>query len=260
MGPEPTEFPEPIDRIAPTIRPSRRAVMRQDWSLLLFLHWEIPAEQLRPLVPAGLELDLYQGKAFVGLIPFTMSGVRPVGVPPIPFFSRFHETNVRTYVHVAGRDPGVWFFSLDAANPLAVILARAWYHLPYHHARMSVTRDSPGSGTAPGAISYSSDRLRPGPRPASCAVRCVPKGPVAPAESGTLEHFLAERYLLYAAHRGRLFRGQVHHTPYPLQAADVTALDESLLAAAGILRPDVPPIAHFSQGVRVEVFPLTSVS
>jgi uncharacterized protein YqjF (DUF2071 family) len=257
MFPERTESPDPIDRLGPTTRPPRRAVMRQDWSLLLFLHWDVPAEQLRPLLPPGLELDLYRGRAFVGLVPFTMSGVRPVGVPPVPPLSRFHETNVRTYVHVAGRNPGVWFFSLDAANPLAVVLARAWYHLPYHHARMGLIRDSPGSGTAAEAISYSSERLWPGPKPASCTVRCVPNGPVAPAESGTLEHFLAERYLLYAAHRGRLFRGQVHHSPYPLQAADVTVLDESLLSAAGILRPDVPPIAHFSRGVRVEVFPLT---
>jgi uncharacterized protein YqjF (DUF2071 family) len=260
MSPERTESRDPIDRIGPTIRPSRRALMRQDWSLLLFLHWEVPAEPLRPLLPAGLDLDLYQGKAFVGLVPFTMSGVRPVGLPPVPLVSRFHETNVRTYVHVQGRDPGVWFFSLDAASPLAVVLARAWTHLPYHHARMSLTRDSPGSGTASEVISYSSERLWPGPKPASCAVRCVPNGPAAPAEAGTLEHFLAERYLLYAAHRGRLVRGQVHHTPYRLQAADVTLLDESLLSAAGILRPGVPPIAHFSRGVRVEVFPLTSVS
>ena len=93
-------------------------------------------------------------------------------------------------------------------------------------------------------------------RPPAPSGAC-PKGPIAPALAGTLEHFLAERYLLYAAHRGRLYRGQVHHTPYPLQAADVTALEESLLAAAGLPRPDVPPLAHFSQGVRVEVFPLT---
>ncbi|WP_254053575.1 YqjF family protein [Singulisphaera sp. GP187] len=231
--------------------------MRQDWSFLLFLHWEVPAESLRPLLPPGLELDLYQGRAYVGLVPFTMSGVRPVGIPPFPWLSRYHETNVRTYVHVDGRDPGVWFFSLDAANPLAVIAARAWFHLPYHHARMRLTHESPGAGTTPGAISYSSERLWPGPKPATHTIRCMPKGPITPAESGTLEHFLVERYLLYAAHRGRLHRGQVHHTPYPLQQADVTALDESLLAAAGIVRPDVPPLAHFSRGVRVEVFPLT---
>ncbi|AGA31392.1 YqjF family protein [Singulisphaera acidiphila] len=257
MLPEPTGLPGPIDRDTPRVRPVRPAVMRQDWTFLLFLHWEVPAERIRPLLPPGLELDLYQGKAYVGLVPFTMSGVRPIGVPAIPFLSRFHETNVRTYVHVEGRDPGVWFFSLDAANPLAVVTARAWFHLPYHHARMRLSHESPGSGTTTRGISYSSERLWPGPKPASCTIQCVPKGPIAPATAGTLEHFLAERYLLYASHRGRLYRGQVHHTPYPLQSADVTTLEESLLSAAGLPRPDVPPLAHFSQGVCVEVFPLT---
>lgn len=250
----------PLDRIGPSQRPHRRAVMRQTWSSLLFLHWPIPAAELQPLLPAGLELDLYEGRAFVGLVPFTMSGVRPVGIPPIPGLSRFHETNVRTYVHVAGRDPGVWFFSLDAANRLAVVTARAWYHLPYHFARMQLTCSSPGAGTAAGTISYSSERLWPRPTPASCSIQCVPKGSAAPAEVGTLEHFLAERYLLYTTHRGRLMRGQVHHTPYPLQTADVLTLEESLVAAAGISRPALSPIAHYSEGVSVEVFPLSIVS
>jgi hypothetical protein len=250
---------DPIDRRSPAVRPARRAVMRQNWHLLLFLHWEIAADRLRPLLPPGLELDLYEGKAYVGLIPFTMTGVRPVGVPPLPLLSRFHETNVRTYVHVEGRDPGVWFFSLDAANAAAVVAARVWFHLPYHFARMDLMQETPGKGTPGEAISYSSERRWPGPTPATCAVRCIPRGPVALAQPGTLDEFLVERYFLYTTRRGRLYRGQVHHHPYPLQAADVTGLDESLLAAAGITRPDAPPLAHFARGVRVEVFPLAEV-
>jgi uncharacterized protein len=226
--------------------------MRQDWRHLLFLHWAVAPESIRPLVPAGLELDLFEGRAYVGLVPFTMTGVRPVGLPVVPWLSRFHETNVRTYVHRAGRDPGVWFFSLDAANPIAVAVARAFFHLPYFHARMRLTLDPSG------AISYASERYRPGPRPARCAVRCTPTGPVAAARPGTPEHFLAERYFLYAAHQGRLYRGQVHHTPYPLQSAEVDTLDETLVAAAGIERPEAVPIAHYARGVNVEVFPLTS--
>jgi len=227
--------------------------MRQNWLQLLFLHWVVASERLRPLVPAGLDLDLFEGRAYVGLVPFTMTGVRPVWAPAVPGLSNFHETNVRTYVHRAGRDPGVWFFSLDAANPVAVALARAFFHLPYHHARMRLALE-------PEAISYASQRLQRGSRPAACAVRCTPVGSAAPARAGTLEHFLAERYLLYAAHHDRLYRGQVHHTPYPLQPAEVPALDETMLATAGIERPDEPLLAHFARGVNVEVFPLTRVA
>jgi len=248
-----------IDRSSLTQRPLRRHVMYQEWRHLTFLHWEVPVELLRPLVPRALELDLYQGRAFIGLVPFTMCGVRPIGVPSIPLFSRFHETNVRTYVHFQGRDPGVWFFSLDAANPLAVVLARAWYRLPYFHARMSLIRSgfqTEGSGEV---VTYSSRRLRSGSSPAECRVSCRPGGPIAPAEPGTLEHFLAERYLLYTEYRGRLLSGRVFHTPYPLQSAEVLDLEETLLSVAGLPRPDHAPLAHFSPGVRVRVYPLTPV-
>jgi uncharacterized protein YqjF (DUF2071 family) len=231
--------------------------MRQNWHNLLFVHWEVPAEPIRRLLPPGLELDLYEGRAYVGLVPFTMTGVRPVGLPAVPGLSRFHETNVRTYVHVGGRDPGVWFFSLDAANPVAVVAARAWYHLAYHYARMSVEERAPGQGTTPEEFSYASERRWPGPRPAHALVRGGPRGEPAPAAAGSLEHFLVERYLLYAhVERRGLYRGQVHHSSYPLQGATLSALDESLLAAAGIERPDRAPIAHFARGVSVEVFPL----
>jgi uncharacterized protein YqjF (DUF2071 family) len=243
-----------IDRIAPTIRPDRWAVMRQDWHHLLFLHWSVPPERLRPMLPPGLELDLFEGKAYVGLTPFTMTGVRPVGTPPIPFVSRFHETNLRTYVHAGGRDPGVWFFSLDAAGALAVAAARALLGLPYCYARidMAVERDGP-------AIDYRLRRRWPGPGPASLDVRYAPRGPVSPAAPGSLEYFLAERYVLYKASRGRLYRGRIHHAPWPLQEADVPRLRETLLAAAGIDRPDEPPLAHYGREVNVEIFRLERV-
>jgi len=254
--PPPTPGP-PIDRIAPTLRPPGLGVMRHRWARLLFLHWEVEAGPLARLLPPGLELDTFRGRAFVGLVPFTMTGIRPVLLPPVRGLSSFHEVNVRTYVHRGGRDPGVWFFSLDAANAAAVKLARWTYKLPYHFARMRM--DPPDGAADPGVITYESERLWPGPLPARCRIRYEPTGTPAPAEPGTIEHFLAERYILYASARGLLYTGQVHHTPYPLQAARLLDLDETLIAASGIMRPSTPPLAHYAREVRVRVYPLRSI-
>lgn len=242
-----------IDRIAPTHRPERFSIMRQRWAELLFLHWEVEPDNLRRLLPDGLELDLFEGRAFVGLVPFTMTGIRPTALPPFPPLSNFHEINVRTYVHHRGTAPGVWFFSLDAANLAAVKLARAWFKLPYHFARMSLD-------ITPERTHYTSQRLRPVPLPADCDLSYTPHGVVTHALPGTLDHFLCERYLLYA-HDGRnLYRGQVHHPPYPLQTATIHHCRESLIAAAGILRPEtLPPLVHFAREVRVQIFPLERV-
>ncbi|ATB35784.1 hypothetical protein CYFUS_001198 [Cystobacter fuscus] len=243
-----------IDRLAPTRRPDERPVMYQSWRHLLFLHWSLPVEQVAPLLPEGLTLDTFEGRAWVGLVPFTMRGVRPRGLPAVGFLSDFHETNVRTYVHFQGRDPGVWFFSLEAANAIAVRLARAWFKLPYHYAGMELT-------AAPGGTSYAyrSERRWPPPTPATCAVRCRPKGSASTSTPGTLQHFLVERYFLYSQARGELYRGQVHHAPYEVRGADVEGLEETLLAAAGLSRPSEAPLAHFSEGVDVDVFRLRRV-
>lgn len=251
---------DPIDRVAPTIRPSRRVVMRQNWHHLLFLHWELPADQVRSLIPAPLDLDVHDGRAYVGLVPFTMTGVRPIWAPAIAPISNFHETNVRTYVHLNGRDPGVWFFSLDAACRIAVLVARACYHLPYYFASMDLTVSGASSPFGPRSIRYESQRLWPAPVPALCAADAHPTGPVTPARPGSLEHFLAERYLLYAAHGTKLYQGQVHHAPYPLQTAKINALDETMLAAAGLARPRLAPLAHYARGVNVEIFSLRRVA
>jgi uncharacterized protein YqjF (DUF2071 family) len=232
--------------------------MYQRWAELLFLHWAVPETMLRPLIPPGLEIDTFEGNAYIGLVPFTMTGVRPKLFPPFPPLSNFHETNVRTYVHFRGRDPGVWFFSLDAANSLAVRIARAWYKLPYHFAKMQMTYVADLSRPIQW-IDYATERLWPAPTPAHCQVRYAPLGPVAPAQVGTLEHFLAERYILYTCSQGKLFSGQVHHAPYPLQTAQFARLEETLLAAAGIQRPDEAPLAHFAREVTVNIFPLRRV-
>src|SRR5579871_2177850 len=245
--------PDSIDRVTPTLRPADRTVMRQRWAHLLFLHWIVPPEQLLRLLPPGLELDTFEGNAYVGLVPFTMTGVRPVWAPALPPLSDFHETNVRTYVHRQGKNPGIWFLSLDDANAIAVRIARAAWKLPDHFARMSLDRREAEEGPT---IAYETRRLWPGPTPATCTVRYTPHGLVVPAPVGTREHFLAERYILYAYRAGKLYSGQVNHVPYPLQQATVHELSENLIAAAGITRPDVAPIAHYAREVDVRIFPL----
>src|SRR5687768_11916775 len=114
---------DPIDRLTPALEPDEPVVMLQTWRHLGFFHWEVPARELQALLPQKLTVDTYEGKAFVGLVPFTLTGVRPVLVPPLPWLSSFHEINLRTYVHQQGKEPGVWFFSLDASSPLAVAAA-----------------------------------------------------------------------------------------------------------------------------------------
>ena len=248
-----TSAATPLDRITPTLRPVGRTVMFQRWSQLTFLHWPFPPDAIQKLLPPGLEIDTFEGNAYIGLVPFTMSGVRPVWFPPVSPLSNFYETNVRTYVHFRGRNPGVWFFSLDAASAPAVHIARTLWKLPYHFARMQVE-------AADGELDYRSERSWPAPVPAVCSVRIRPEGMIAPAAVGTLEHFLAERYLLYAYARSRLYSGRVYHTPYPLQNAELLGLDESLLAAANLVRPDMPPLVHYASGVDVRVFPLRSIA
>lgn len=243
-----------IDRHTPTLRPPGRDVMRQTWSDLLFLHWVVPVESLRPLIPRSLEIDTFDGNAFVGLVPFTMSGVRPSWAFSVPGLSNFHEVNVRTYVHHQGRDPGVWFFSLDAAQSLAVMIARKAWNLPYHRATMRLDHEDGGT------ITYQSERRWPGPVPATCRVVYRPSGSPQASRLGTLAHFLAERYFLYAQGARGLLRGQVHHDPYPLQDAEVDHLDESLIAASGIARPDEPPLAHYARRVDVRVYPLEAAT
>lgn len=242
----------PIDRVGPTRRPAGPAQGLQRWRTLLFAHWEVPIEVLRPLLPPSLTVDTYEGRAYVGLVPFTMRDVRPLRrLPPFPGTGDFHETNVRTYVLRDGRDPGVWFFSLDAASRLAVWAARTFFHLPYHHARMDLRQDGD-------AVSYRSER-RGG---AGLRLRYRVGEALPPSEPGSLRFFLAERYYLYATddgpggRGGRLLRGQVHHAPYPLHAAIVEELDESLLGAAGLPRQGERLPDLYSPGVDVEIFSL----
>lgn len=245
-------MPAPTDeaRLAARRRPHVLPVMRQDWHHLLFLHWEVPAASLEPHLPRGLEVDTFEDRAFVGLIPFTINHVHPKGLPPIPSASRFHETNLRTYVHHRG-EPGIFFFSLEAASTLAMLGARAGFGLPYMRARMSMRME--GADEAP-ALEFRSERRWPGPKPARLHVRGRGTGPVHLAEPGTLEFFLVERYVLFVQRAGRLLKARVHHAPYPLRTAEAEVFEESLTTAAGLARPSAPPLVHYAREVRTEIF------
>jgi hypothetical protein len=236
-----------IDRTAPTQRPDRTPSGYQHWRSLLFLHWKVDVGGLRPRVPEELSLDLHDGNAYVGVVPFLMRGVRPRGCPEKLAFN-FLETNVRTYVHYNGQ-PGVFFFSLEANSRLAVWAARAGWSLPYHHAKMQYHREgdevfceSRRSGTG----HRHHVRYRIGQR-------------LGASTPDTLEHFLLERYLMFVKRKGRILLGQVHHQPYPAQQAEVLEVQDELVAAAGLPPPLKPPCyAHYAEDVDVEVFGLTS--
>jgi uncharacterized protein YqjF (DUF2071 family) len=236
-----------IDRIAPTLRPAGIPRGQQRWRSLLFLHWPVEERALRELVPASLDLDLHEGTAYVGIVPFAMEGVRPAWAPEHLAFE-FLETNVRTYVHVAGEDPGVYFFSLDAASQIAVTVARMGWGLPYHYSEMQFSR-------AGSVHDYRVNRVW-GTRP-SFSVRYELGEHLGPSQPGTLEHFLVERYFLHLERRGRVWSGRVHHPPYPVQRARVLDVRDELVQASGLPPVDgAPTLVHYAEGVDVDIFDL----
>jgi len=196
--------------------PKQPWIMRMTWSDLLFAHWPVEPKAVASLLPSGVTLDTRDGKAWIGVVPFTMSNIAPRLCPPIPGLSRFLELNVRTYITVSGK-PGVWFFSLDAASRVAVRVARATFNLPYMDATMSIGRDEGG------VIDYQSQRTHRGEPPANYHASYSAKGEFLAAEPGSLEHWLTARYCLYSANRrGRIYRGEIDHPPWMLAPAAYT--------------------------------------
>ncbi len=228
--------------------------MYQTWTDLLFAHWRVESERVQRTLPKGLYVDAFDGAAYVGVVPFFMRNIRPRGLPAVPGISNFLELNLRTYVYDEAGVPGVWFYSLDCNQPLAVWTARTFFHLPYRHARMTAER----SGDA---VAYASTVRGTSLR---CELTYALQPTTAEARSESLEYFLVERYLLYsAAADGRLFTGQVHHRPYPIAAATIVGTGAARPWACNLLAehdfgldPARPDHVCGSPGVDVEVFGL----
>jgi uncharacterized protein len=233
------------------IPPRQSPVMFQCWRKLLFLHWQWDAGEIQKHLPIGLAIDCFDGSAWIGIVPFFMTGIRPAGFPPLPGISDFLELNLRTYVRDESGRPGIWFFSLDANQPLAVWAARTFFALPYQLATMRADQSD-------GWTDYVS--ARSGHEPA-LKYRYRKKGAAGEAPLGSLEFFLVERYRLFAFRGGQLFSGRVYHTPYQLSEAEVDHYDSRLFELEGFNVPDRPP-DHICYASRVDVsaYPLRAVA
>jgi uncharacterized protein len=224
--------------------------MRQRWEDLLFAHWPMPIGALRPLVPEPLVVEEHGGTAWIGITPFRITRSRLRMLPPIPGADRFLEVNLRTYVRFGDR-PGVFFFSLDVSSRLVVLGARVGYRLPYFSATMDAGRRSDGG------LAFRSRRAGGG---AELRVRYGPHGSPFRPEPGTIEHFLTERYALYAVLRsGRVLRGDIHHLPWVLRPAGVDVEHNNLAAAVGIDLPHRPELVHYASRQDTLIWPPTAL-
>ena len=239
-------------RLKARARPVGNPVMYQEWRDLIFLHWEYSVAAIQATLPDGLFVDTFGGKAYLGIVPFFMRNIRPRFLPAVPGISNFMELNLRTYVYDRAGVPGVWFYSLDANQWLAVKIARQFFHLPYQHAKMKSSR------TSAGFIRYES--VRNGGSGRRCFFENAPGKALPEPPPESLEFFLVERYRLYSSAPNGLRRGAVFHPPYPLCRAEVTAWDEHLLTLNSFSPTGRPP-DHIlmSRGVDVTVFPLETV-
>jgi uncharacterized protein YqjF (DUF2071 family) len=222
--------------------------MKQTWYDLLFAHWEIDPELIKPYIPSSLQLDTYQGRAWIAVVPFRMSGIRLRYMPQIPFTSKFPEINVRTYVTYQGK-PGVYFFSLDASNFLAVKVANSFFHLPYFLSEMAVSSEGD-------SIYYQSNRAKEEIR---FKGKYQPISDVFYAEFGSLEYWLSERYCLYTEKENRLYRGEIHHRPWSLQEAKAEIYENTMININGFSPFKSNPILHFAKRLEVLLWGIEEV-
>lgn len=227
-------------------------VMTQTWNRLLFAHWPVPPAAVQRWIPPALALDTYDGYAWIGIVPFGMTGIRLRGCPPIPGTSRFPEINVRTYVTCQGK-PGVWFFSLDAAHRLAVACARTLLSLPYYYARI-------GFAAQGGETHCRTDRAHRTALPACFEAKYRPASGVFQSRPGSIEHWLTERYCMYTSGKNGLSRIDIHHLPWPLQRAEAEIAENRMLDGAGIRLPDTTPLCHYAERLTAFVWLPTKVA
>ncbi len=236
----------------PALPPTRAPwVLRMTWRDLCFLHWPVAPEAIARTLPAGAEVETREGRAWLGAVPFRMTGVSPRLLPDVPGVSAFPELNLRTYVRVDGV-PGVWFYSLDAAQPLAVRLARRLFHLPYFDARM-------WADTREGVTRYASLRTHRGTAPARFAAAYRPVGPALDPAPGSLDAWLTDRLVLYSTDgRGRLYRGRVDHVAWPLRRAEAVVTGNTLADGLGVTLEGEPHLLH-AERLEVRAWPLERV-
>jgi uncharacterized protein YqjF (DUF2071 family) len=227
--------------------------MHQSWGKLLFMHWRIDEQLLRPLIPNRLAIDTFDGSAWIAVTPFTMWDIRafPPYLPAVPGLDRMHELNVRTYVHLDGV-PGVWFFSLDANSAVAVLTARTFFHLPYYTAEMSLTQEDE-------TIVYSSRRTEADIPAARLDASWAIGEALKLSAPGSLEFFLTERYCLYAAHKEKLYRSRIFHGPWHLRKASLSALHSTMIESHGLSAEGTSSTLHYAEEISVDIWPLSEV-
>lgn len=240
-----------LERLAARTCPEGQALMHQRWGKLLFMHWRIEPKLLRPLIPTALEIDTFDGSAWIAVVPFTMWDIRPFPpyMPPVPGLSAMHELNVRTYVY-HHEVPGVWFFSLDCNSAAAVLAARTFYHLPYYNADITLKQNAE-------TINYEVQRTDD---PAADFRASWGTGErLDYSHPGSLEFFLTERYCLYAEHRKHIYRARIFHEPWPLQKATINECTSSMIEATGLPSPQGEPLLHYAEELSVDIWGLARV-
>jgi len=236
-------------------RPTGQPIMHQNWGKLLFIHWRIDKKFLRPLIPEALEIDTFDGSAWIAVAPFTMWDIRalPPFLPPFPGLSTAHELNVRTYVYL-DNVPGVWFFSLDCSSTAAVLAARAFYHLPYYKAKIELAENGTDKDYR---VDYSLDRTE---KPRARFRSSWSVGEKLPtSQPGSLEFFLTERYCLYSENNGKLYRARIHHYPWPLQKAEMLSFNSTMLESHGLSTPQGSPLLHYCEELSVDLWRLEKI-
>lgn len=239
-----------VDRLSVRERPAGLPLMEHQWGKLLFMHWPVPAQSLRALVPERLSIDTFDNVCWIGVTPFTLWDVRLTFTPAIPWLSHFHELNVRTYVHLDGV-PGVWFFSLDANSRANVAGARTFFHLPYFYADIQLEQSRQ-------TISFKLER-KDAEKAVGFSASWNIGDRLSESNPDSLEFFLTERYCLYSTDGANLYRARIHHPPWPLQKAELLNCESSMTEAQGLPATDGDPLIHYSEALEVHVWPLEKV-